>query len=122
MLGGKRITLWGDEIVALQHAMQAIGGLGAGARQAQAVRHQLAQLAHGLRGHPDFGNEIEGQELGQHAHIALVGLDEGRADQLDVGRVGDHHRAGVARCLVIERPGVGRGFDDHLVGGLEVGA
>jgi len=121
VLGGKRIALRGGQIVALQHTMQAIGGLRAGARQAFAVRHQLAQLAHGLRRHPDLWDEVKRQELGQHLHIALVGLDQRRADQLDVRRVG-HHRAGVARGLVIEGPGVGGRFDDHFVGGQEVGA
>ena len=98
----------------LPHAVQAIGGLRAGARQTQAVRHQLPQLAHRLRRHPDFRDKVERQQLSQHKHIALVGLDERRADQLDVRRVGDDHGTGVAPHLVIERPGVGGGLDDHL--------
>lgn len=104
----------------MNHAVESIARHRAHLDQTSPMRKERAEFAHLQRRHPHFGNQIRGQQSCQMQHVAVVGLDAGTRDHLDETRMGDDGASGVRDDLVEEGPGIGGGFEDDGVGGVEL--
>ena len=102
-----------------QHAVDAVPHHRPLADQRAAAAGQLAEPAGGLVGLPDLRQEVATEKLGQHVGIDLIGLDLGLGDGLGGQGIGDHQLGHVRPQDVGHSPAVGRGFEGHVVRGLE---
>ena len=103
-------------MVALQQGAQPVLGPGLLANQALAMVDQRSQFPHVCRWHPHRRDHADGQQLGQGHRIFLVGLDQSGGDQLDLGRMADHHPRHQRFEQVVNVPRIGGRFQNHLVG------
>ena len=110
---------WG-EVVTMQNAVKAILGCRLLLDQGQTMGEQSTQFADRVRGHPDLGDEVGGQELGQLDSVVLVGFDGCSSDPLDLQGVGDHGASDQGRNDVVAPPGIAGGFEHDGVVGTEV--
>ncbi|HEY4690085.1 MAG TPA: hypothetical protein VIK33_12295 [Anaerolineae bacterium] len=116
----ERIAAGQDQVMAVQHAVQAVLERRARTDHPPAMRDQRSQFAHVHRRHPHFGDQPGRQQARQHHHIDLVGLDARLGDQRDLGRVGDEDALDEGTRHIVEVPRIGRRFDPHDIGWLEM--
>jgi len=88
--------------------------------QRTAPAGQLPQPPGLLVGHPNTGQEVGPQQLGQHPGVDLVGLDLGLGNGLRLHRIGDDHFGHEWPQDVDHGPGVGAGLQRHMVGFAKV--
>ncbi|MFV2044829.1 MAG: hypothetical protein ACC700_16535, partial [Anaerolineales bacterium] len=82
--------------------------------------HESPQLAHLDGWHPDFRDEIGGQEVGQAEHVEPISFHAGFRDPLDLWRMSNYRLSRQGCDLVIDLPGVGGGFQHDGVCGEQV--
>ena len=87
----EQIAFGWNQVQPLQQRAQLVFGAGLLGDQALAMAHQRPQFAHVHRGHPDRGDHADGQQLGQDHRVFFVGFNQSGGDQLDLGRMADHH-------------------------------
>lgn len=105
------------QVVAMGDAVKAIDDLDGHLDEFVAPADEAAEVADGLRRDPDFGDEVGGEEAGEDEGVLGVGLDAGLGNLGDADGVGHLDLSDEGREQVIDMPGIGGGFDDHLVGG-----
>jgi hypothetical protein len=75
--GRKGVALRGEDGVAVEEGVKAVLGGRTLRDKAAAVSDEGAEFADGVRGNPDLGDKVDGEELGQGEGIDLVGFDLG---------------------------------------------
>jgi len=114
------LTFRVPEVVAVREAVKAIDQTGVHLDEAAALGNELTEFADVGGRHPDFGDHVGGQHLGEDEGVAFVSLDAGLGDLLDADGVGDLDLGDPRGKQVVDVPGVGGGLNDDLVGREEV--
>jgi len=109
-----------ENAVAVEEGVEAVLGGGALRDETAPVSDEGAEFAGGVRGDPDLGDHVGGEEFGQSESVFFIGLDGSGGDELDVIGVGDGDTGDEGFDDVVDEPGIGGGFQDEGVGGLEV--
>jgi hypothetical protein len=105
----------------MQEAAEPIAQLGPLLNEPPAMREQPAQVPDLTGRHPNNGDQVRREQLGQVNGSAAIGLDARRRDQLDHERVG-HRDGGDQRDeQVMDLPGGGRGFEHDGIAGRQRG-
>jgi hypothetical protein len=86
----EELTRRWDNIVTVQDAAQAVFGSGSLGNDPSSMGDEGAEFPDFCGWHPDFGDEVGGQEFGQRQGVALIGFDRG-GDKFDLVGVGDDH-------------------------------
>jgi hypothetical protein len=95
VVNGEGIAWWRVEMVAMENGVELILETGllstdvVHPHDLATVSDECAELANGNGRHPDLGDQVGGQQLGQPDGGVLVGLDSGGGDPLDLEGVGD---------------------------------
>ena len=120
-IGVEQLQVLGrQDVMAVQHRVQAVLGDGTQLGHLAALRSEDAQIADVVVGHPDAVQHACREQLGQGLGGFLVGLDLGVDDSLDVLWMDDQHVGGVGIEQVVDLPGVGGHFDDDRIGGMDL--
>jgi hypothetical protein len=101
--------------VALQHRRDLVLDLRAALDQAAPPRDQAAQGPHALIADPDPGDQVGGQQLGEHARVELVGLDARVADRPHLLGVREHDLGDVRRNEPCDGERVASRLEHHAV-------
>jgi hypothetical protein len=121
MFLGEDLSLRWLKIVAVEDAVEAVASSGGHLNQLSTMGHESPQLSHMHRRHPNFRDEIGGQEVSQAEHIVSVGFDACFSDPLDLRGMSDDHSLHQGNDLIVDIPGVGGGFEDDGIRGEQVG-
>jgi putative transposase len=106
---GKGRSRGRGQVMSLQEALQLIANPRALSPQALALGKPRAQVPHRGRWHPDGRNQVSRQKFRQMQRIAGVGLDPAGGNPLHLAGMGQGLK------LIVERPGIARGFQhDHI--------
>ena len=108
------------QVVAVRDAVEAVDDLGMHLDEFVALADEAAEVADVLRGDPDFGDEVSGEETGKDEGVFGIGFDACLGNLGDADGVGDLDLSDEGGKEVVDMPGVGGGFDDDLVGRMEV--
>lgn len=84
------------------------------------MAHQCTQFAHVNGGTQTAGTRLACQEARQLDRIAGIRFHTSRCNQLDGQWMSHRNRADQWHQLIVEQPGIGRGFQDHGIRGGEV--
>jgi hypothetical protein len=105
--------------MAVQDTVQAIAGLRPLANQPLPVGDQGPQLTDPFGRHPHGRNEPRREEAREFERVVPVGFDCGRTNPFDEQRIGDGHGGDSRSQLVVEMPGVERGFEHDRIRRME---
>ena len=104
----------------MEQAMQAIAGPCAPLHQATTMGQERAQFPNLFGWDPNRREKASCQQPGQGERVTRIGLDLGRANGFNEQRVGDLHGGHQWHQLIVEVPGIGGGFQHHVVTGGQV--
>ncbi len=121
VLDGEEIAGGRLQMVTVQQTVKSVFGCRLLFDERMAMGKQRSQFAHVRWWHPDFWDQVGGQQFGQLDRIVLIGLDGGGGNPLDLERVGHHGATGQGCHDIVTPPGVAGGFHYHGILGAEMG-
>ncbi len=104
------------EMVTMRDAVHAVDDFGVHADELPPLGDEMPKFTDVDGGHPDFWDEIGGQEMGEDEGVAFVGFGAGLGNLLDADGIGDLDFGDEGSQQIVDVPGVGGGFDDDAVG------
>jgi len=117
---GEKRAIRGNEIKAVDEAVQAVLGHGDLFMDAPSVRDQRAQVSDMVGRHPDLGDDVSDEQSEQAFDIEPISFDLGTSDFADFQGIGNNSLGDKRVDEIVDVPGVGSGFDDNSICGREV--